>query len=151
MPQFDISTYSSQIFWLFFCILFLIFFLKKVLLPRIENIFQTRYYRFSDERKKIMLLQDKIFLLKKNKTEKLEKAQEEVREQIKLLKITLADERELYLEKINNEMQAEILQFQAKLKIKNKETEQVQDVILEEYTTLLKTKLIEPISFKKKA
>lgn len=151
MPQFDISTYSSQIFWLSFCILFLIFFLKKVLLPRIENIFQTRYYHFSDERKKITLLQDKIFLLKKNKTEKLEKAEEEVREQIKHLKMTLAAERELYLEKINNEMQAEILQFQARLKINNKETEQVQNVILEEYTTLLKTKLIEPISFKKKA
>jgi F-type H+-transporting ATPase subunit b len=150
MPQFDTSTYSSQIFWLFFCIFFLIFFLKKILLPRIENIFQMRYYHFYDERKKIKILQDQISFLKKSNADKLEKAKQEVNEQVKQIKIALETERELYLQKIDNEMQAEILEFQTKLHAEKQEKEHLIDRNIQEYVALLQTRIVESSNLQEK-
>lgn len=42
MPQFDTTTYSSQIFWLFVNFLLLSFFVSKIFYPRIKIIFQKR-------------------------------------------------------------------------------------------------------------
>ena len=40
MPQLDISTYSSQIFWFFLCFGFLILFIKNKLIPKIDLIIE---------------------------------------------------------------------------------------------------------------
>lgn len=142
MPQFDASTYSSQIFWLMFCILFLIVFLKKILLPRIDHIFQTRYYHFYEERKKIKNLQEKIFFLKKNKAAKLEKTKKDLHDQIKQVKVSLENERELYLQKIDNEMHAEILEFQTRLHHQMQESQYIQEFYTKEYIALFQEKIL---------
>lgn len=42
MPQFDYSTYSSQIFWFLICFTILFFVSRAVILPRIKNILEER-------------------------------------------------------------------------------------------------------------
>jgi F-type H+-transporting ATPase subunit b len=42
MPQFDFTTYPSQIFWFAICFISLYFFLSKVILPRIKDIIANR-------------------------------------------------------------------------------------------------------------
>ena len=42
MPQFDFSTYSSQIFWFSICFAILYFFASKIILPRIRDILGDR-------------------------------------------------------------------------------------------------------------
>jgi F-type H+-transporting ATPase subunit b len=150
MPQFDASTYSSQIFWLLFCILFLIIFLKKTLLPRIDHIFQTRYYHFYEERKKLKHLQEKISFFKKNKAAKLQKAKEDVNDQIKQVKIALEIERELYLQKIDNDMQAEILEFEIRLHHEMQESQNIQEFYTKEYVGLIQEKILKQDAFQGK-
>jgi F-type H+-transporting ATPase subunit b len=42
MPQFDFTTYSSQIFWFSICFALLYFFASKIILPRIQKIIEER-------------------------------------------------------------------------------------------------------------
>lgn len=42
MPQFDFTTFSSQIFWLLVCFITLYIFVSKVILPRITSIIASR-------------------------------------------------------------------------------------------------------------
>lgn len=42
MPQFDFSTYSSQVFWFLVCFVTLYSFASLVILPRIRDIIATR-------------------------------------------------------------------------------------------------------------
>lgn len=42
MPQFDFTTYSSQIFWFSICFAILYFAMNFVILPRIKNIISER-------------------------------------------------------------------------------------------------------------
>lgn len=42
MPQFDFTTYSSQIFWFSICFALLYFFVGKIILPRIHGIINER-------------------------------------------------------------------------------------------------------------
>jgi F-type H+-transporting ATPase subunit b len=48
MPQFDFTTYSSQIFWLLICILAIYFAMAKIVLPRIADIFEQRKENIDD-------------------------------------------------------------------------------------------------------
>ncbi len=43
MPQLDISTYSSQIFWLLVCLVALFFALKYIFIPKLETSIQARH------------------------------------------------------------------------------------------------------------
>jgi F-type H+-transporting ATPase subunit b len=42
MPQFDTSSYPSQIFWLLLCVGFLFFFIKYIFVPRMNLILKKR-------------------------------------------------------------------------------------------------------------
>ena len=42
MPQLNPEFYASQLFWLFLCFSFLLFFLWKISLPRIGEILEKR-------------------------------------------------------------------------------------------------------------
>ncbi len=44
MPQFDFTTYSSQVFWLIVCFAILYYFVSKIILPRIHDIISDRSY-----------------------------------------------------------------------------------------------------------
>jgi len=43
MPQFDIATFTPQLFWLFVCYITLLIFSARVALPRLENVLSVRW------------------------------------------------------------------------------------------------------------
>ena len=49
MPQFDVTTYPSQIFWLIVCFAALFFVLSKLLIPKISEVLQVRQEKIEDD------------------------------------------------------------------------------------------------------
>lgn len=49
MPQFDVSTYPSQIFWLAVCFVFLCIVMARYLVPRLITALQGREQRLSED------------------------------------------------------------------------------------------------------
>jgi F-type H+-transporting ATPase subunit b len=43
MPQFDVSTFPSQIFWLVLCVLTLYVVTSRIMLPRLQEIYRERW------------------------------------------------------------------------------------------------------------
>lgn len=60
MPQFDYSTYSSQIFWLLLCLIAIYFSMAKVILPRIADIFEQRKENIDDNNSKATAINSDI-------------------------------------------------------------------------------------------
>ena len=101
MPQFDFTTFSSQIFWLAICFTILYIFISKVILPRIAEIKKIRQETIDQDQisaqdleAKINKLEEKTNLVKKNANEKyqsqidatLQEAKEEKEKQLNELK-----------------------------------------------------------------
>ena len=142
MPQFDVSNYTSQVFWLIVCLTFLIMFFRRVLIPRMEYIFEMRYLRLHDERKKIEILKGQIQSLRENKLHKIKDAQDEISRLIIQTKKDLEREKEAQIQKIDNEMQANIFEFQNQLKWKIQEAEQYYEHNIHEYADMIQRKMI---------
>lgn len=49
LPQFDFSTYSSQVFWLIVCLATLFVFVKRVFVPRLADILDMRDRRIQGD------------------------------------------------------------------------------------------------------
>ncbi len=58
MPQFDTTTFSSQIFWLLICFLILLVFFSFVYLPKMRLIFQKREHHIHDVKLEVARLMD---------------------------------------------------------------------------------------------
>lgn len=52
MPQFNPSTFSSQIFWLILCFLFLVFFMYRRGVPRVRHVLDKRAHHIHAMKKK---------------------------------------------------------------------------------------------------
>ena len=52
MPQFDVSTFSSQLFWLIVVFVVLMILLTKVALPRIESVIEARESKIASDLKR---------------------------------------------------------------------------------------------------
>ncbi|MDR2464497.1 MAG: hypothetical protein LBD36_02740 [Holosporales bacterium] len=64
LPQLDISTFSSQIFWLLLCVFSLFIVVKKVFLQRILFIFDAREKRIYGDNERIREIKESIRKLK---------------------------------------------------------------------------------------
>lgn len=53
MPQLDPTYYTSQIFWLLLCMLSIIVFVKRVFLPKMGAIFESREIKISSDEEKM--------------------------------------------------------------------------------------------------
>ena len=121
MPQFDSSTYSSQIFWLLVSLLILIGFLKHILIPKLELIFQLRHFRFQDEQKKINNIKNQIDKIKASQEKAINTAKTDVSNLIQKTRSELEQEKENQIKKINLEIQANIAEFKNQLKWQKQE------------------------------
>jgi F-type H+-transporting ATPase subunit b len=85
MPQFDFSTYSSQIFWFLVCFVTLYAAVARVILPRISNIVATRKNLIDSDKsatdrldKEIEDLHSKTMVLRQESNQKYQAQIEEV-------------------------------------------------------------------------
>ena len=75
MPQFDPSTFSSQIFWLLVSGLALILFVRFVLIPRVNIIFQNRKNFLDQEQQSIHALEEQLNNIKTKRQEEVQIAE----------------------------------------------------------------------------
>ncbi|NBV06122.1 MAG: hypothetical protein EBS06_02665 [Proteobacteria bacterium] len=61
MPQLDLTTYSSQIFWFLLCFIALYFMVSQVILPRIAEIIKNRKNIVDADLSSAKALDDKIY------------------------------------------------------------------------------------------
>ncbi len=64
MPQLDLATYSSQIFWFAVCFAFLYIYASKLIIPRIKAITSNRSRLISTETNQAFKLEQEIKRLK---------------------------------------------------------------------------------------
>jgi F-type H+-transporting ATPase subunit b len=60
MPQFDPSSFSSQLFWLAICFGLIYFSMSKIFLPRIRDILKDRHNEINSSESVALRLQDQI-------------------------------------------------------------------------------------------
>ncbi|MBM3468071.1 MAG: hypothetical protein FJ390_08500 [Verrucomicrobia bacterium] len=65
MPQFDVTTFSSQIFWLLICFAFLCIIMAKFLVPRLIAVLEEREHRIQEDRNQADILNAKRETLRK--------------------------------------------------------------------------------------
>ena len=118
MPQFDSSSFISQLFWLALCFSILYFFLSSVYLPRIRSILATRREKIEGDRDAATVLELKIEELKNNASKLRDSANSNYKNSInQSLKQTLLNREEAInvvkkkIEKINAESKTNIDQF----------------------------------------
>lgn len=58
MPQLDVTTYTSQLFWLFICFSFLYLTLKYQIIPKLEQIKQNRWNHIEGAQEEARLLRN---------------------------------------------------------------------------------------------
>jgi len=64
LPQLDVQTYASQIFWLVVSFIVLYFLVAKVAMPRISEVLEERQERIEDDLDKAETLKKEAYLVK---------------------------------------------------------------------------------------
>lgn len=71
MPQLEVSTYPSQIFWLLICLFFLLSFVKHVFIPRMNRILEARDKKVFGDLERTKEIKETVVSLEKEYTEKI--------------------------------------------------------------------------------
>lgn len=118
MPQFDISKFSSQIFWFAICFSILYYFVSKIILPRIQNIIEERkkavdsdILSSQDVTKDVNDLNAKTKTLRQEATQKYQSRLEEAHKESSARREKLHEEMKEKIEKITQKSQDDITKF----------------------------------------
>lgn len=101
MPQFDIATYSSQIFWLVICFGLTFFGISQLILPRYKKILEQRIDQLEDKIKTTVCLQKEIVKLKMMRMQQLDKIQAETQQHIKEAESKILEEQKLFVKELH--------------------------------------------------
>lgn len=101
MPQFDIATYSSQIFWLVICFGLTFFGISQLILPRYKKILEQRIDQLEDKIKTTVCLQKEIVKLKMVRMQQLDKIQAETQQHIKEAENKILEEQKLFVQELH--------------------------------------------------
>jgi len=115
MPQFDVSTWSSQVFWLIVSFIVMTVYLKKRILPKIDLLFQERHLKMNQEEERIKILQKRIEDLTKQKDDKLKEARHQAQHILTQTKEALQKDAEKVLKELDQDMNTRIHTFQEQL------------------------------------
>lgn len=115
MPQLDVSTYPSQIFWLLTCFLVLFLGVKFFVTPKIQSILDARHDRQENNRRRAQELAEETQQLLEATASHIAKAREEasqtlrsMEEQLKKTKETKLRDLQKKLDKMTSEAESEL-------------------------------------------
>jgi F-type H+-transporting ATPase subunit b len=80
LPQLDIETYASQIFWLIVTFIVLYFLVAKIAMPRIAEVLEGRQERIEDDLDKAETLKKEAYLVRVEYEKALSSAREQAHE-----------------------------------------------------------------------
>lgn len=103
MPQLDVTTYSSQVFWLVLCFSVLLIFAKSYIIPKMDSVILDR-----------MRYVDSILAQASELTEKAERINEESERSIFRAKADIAKTEELAMSELNKKVELAQLDLNTK-------------------------------------
>ena len=80
LPQLDVETYASQIFWLIVTFIVLYFLVAKIAMPRIAEVLEGRQERIEDDLDKAETLKKEAYLVRVEYEKALSSAREKAHE-----------------------------------------------------------------------
>ena len=137
MPQFDLSYYPAQIFWLFISFGFLYLMMRYLICPKIEKVLSARengLQRVLDQAEKLntkagdyhQKYQDFVGALTQEKTEKIQTAYRGIQRKMKALE-----------NKNENRLQGKIREAEQKIEAMTKELQSESDAVSKELAVQL--------------
>ena len=82
LPQFDVATYPSQIFWLLVSFSIVILGMIFLVLPKYQSLIEARIRKIKNEIDTAVYLQNEVITLKKERLQRMTQAEEDARLQI---------------------------------------------------------------------
>jgi len=141
MPQFDFTTYLSQLFWFSICFAILYFFVAFIILPRIKAIISARFNIIDTDNSIALELENNSKSINEEAEITLQKANAEYISKIdEITKISL-ENRDKSLEKLKKEIDIKVQNSRQEIKkfIENSQNNNFK--IINELEQLIKNKI----------
>jgi F-type H+-transporting ATPase subunit b len=142
MPQFDFTTYLSQLFWFSICFAVLYFFVNFIILPRIKSIIDTRN-NLIDTDNSIAIEHEKNAKFINEEAEKnIQIANAEYISKLDEINKTAQIKREKSLEKLSQEINLKVEKSRLEIKdfIENSQKNNLKTI--QELTQIIKNKIL---------
>ncbi len=137
MPQLDISTYPSQVFWILVSFGILYMFVIRFVVPKMTSIFDTRWERIDHNFQRAEELHQEAQQLEMTCREVVQKAQEEAARILEKTRREMEQKRAELLVSLDKKYGELIEKSEVDLANKKKELMQDLPLIVEEMTTSL--------------
>lgn len=142
MPQLDITTYTSQIFWFAICFAALFTFASKVILPRIDKILTDRQGLIDSDLKDSQNLQAKLDDLVTQTEELRKKANSTYKIKIEEVNKEAAINRQNLLKQVTLDIKKSTEESRSKLQDFIKQTDEKAQKSTQDLTQQIRDKLI---------
>lgn len=142
MPQLDVTTYTSQVFWLFICFSILYLTLKYQIIPKLEQIRQNRWNHIEGAQEEAKLLRDNAESIKTQCNTSMTKAKNLALETID----NVSKKTKSQIDKERNKFIRESLEKISIFKVKMKQEEKNNEDILPEKVNSLIINLVTKVS-----
>ncbi len=141
MPQFDFTTYSSQIFWFAICFAMLYIFLARKILPRIRDIIADRKKVIDSDINLAKKLEAEIADISKTSQELTRKSESQYKEVLSLAVKNAAVKREEFMQNFKDESQKIIEKSKSEIDDLVKNSKEKSDKLVVDLSNLIETKI----------
>jgi F-type H+-transporting ATPase subunit b len=121
MPQFDVTTFSSQIFWLLICFIILCVFMATHLAPRLASTLEGRERRLQEDWERAKSLNIEMETLQTESKLRLRKSQEKAHHLIRQMSEKVSASKLARLKTLDEELLAKI----RKVRVSMEEDQQI--------------------------
>lgn len=142
MPQFDFSTYSSQIFWFGLCFAVLYWFLAVKILPRIADIIASRKSVIDKDVADFDKLEAEIAEIEKKSSELLSESELDYRQKLERATKKASANRDEFLQKFKRDSDDILAKSKDSLGALIKDSEEKTPKLIEELSILVKKKIL---------
>jgi F-type H+-transporting ATPase subunit b len=141
MPQFDITTYGSQIFWFTICFALLYFFVSKIILPRISKIIQEREAVIHFDTSSAQSLENKLCELQIKINNLRQEANQGYQSKIEEITKKAAKEREIIISELKEKIDELTKKSRHELKVFIEKSAAKNESVIENMVHLVKEKI----------
>ena len=132
MPQLDISTYSSQVFWLVVCFSTMCVVMATLVAPRIGLSLHHRAYILQEHTMTAEKLLEQAKILREKSNQTLNQACQEASQQVHQVVHELIDYRTEKIQELDQKLHLDLLDLPKSLFLEKQETlKQSQDLVIE--------------------
>lgn len=141
MPQFDSTFFSSQIFWLFICLIIIFWTLKTQLLPKINKLLEERKERTEKFQSQLDSIAQQLKEIQWENEQQVQIAYTNAKIQVSEASRKLKKEVQDAIEQFDKQHSAEYIKLQKKLELNLKEMDL--DSLAKDLTTKIVNKLLD--------